>query len=244
MSCGVGRRLCLDLALLWLWRRPADTAPIRPVWEPPYATVTATPDPSHVCDLHRSSQQCWILNPLSEARDWTCNLMVPSWIRFRCATMGTPESHVKRKGIDNKTGVWLWLSEVVGKSFPYAITIKLDKNDVTGVPIVTQWKWIRLVSMRTWIQSLASLSGLRFQHCRELWCRSQMQLGSGGRPAATALIRPLAWEPPYATGVALKKKHTHTHTHTKTPSRKWKDNPKNGEEINTCKSYIWLWAFI
>ena len=23
------------------------------------------------------------------------------------------------------------------------------------------------------------------------------------RPAATALIRPLAWEPPYATGVAL-----------------------------------------
>ena len=29
-----------------------------------------------------------------------------------------------------------------------------------------------------------------------LWCR----------PAATALIRPLAWEPPYAIGVAVKKK--------------------------------------
>ena len=28
-----------------------------------------------------------------------------------------------------------------------------------------------------------------------LWCR----------PAATALIRPLAWEPPYAAGVALEK---------------------------------------
>ena len=26
-----------------------------------------------------------------------------------------------------------------------------------------------------------------------------------GRPAAAAPIRPLAWEPPYATGVALKK---------------------------------------
>ena len=26
------------------------------------------------------------------------------------------------------------------------------------------------------------------------------------RPAAVALIRPLAWEPPYAMGVALKKK--------------------------------------
>ena len=30
------------------------------------------------------------------------------------------------------------------------------------------------------------------------------------RPAATALIRPLAWEPPYAVGVALKRKKTHT----------------------------------
>ena len=31
-------------------------------------------NPSHVCDLCHSSQQCWILNPLSEARDQTCNL--------------------------------------------------------------------------------------------------------------------------------------------------------------------------
>ena len=32
------------------------------------ATATATPDPNRICDLHHSSQQCWILNPLSEAR--------------------------------------------------------------------------------------------------------------------------------------------------------------------------------
>ena len=39
MSCGVGRRRGSDLVLLWLWRRPAATAPIRPLaWEPPYAT--------------------------------------------------------------------------------------------------------------------------------------------------------------------------------------------------------------
>ena len=38
MSCGVGRRGGLDMALLWLWHRPAATAPIRPLaWEPPYA---------------------------------------------------------------------------------------------------------------------------------------------------------------------------------------------------------------
>ena len=33
--------------------------------------------------------------------------------------------------------------------------------------------------MRTPVQSLASLSGLRIRHCCELWCRSQMNLGSG-----------------------------------------------------------------
>ena len=38
MSCGVGRRRGLDPTLLWLWRRPAATALIRPLaWEPPYA---------------------------------------------------------------------------------------------------------------------------------------------------------------------------------------------------------------
>ena len=35
------------------------------------ATAKAMPDPSHVCDLHHSSQQHRILNPLSEARDRT-----------------------------------------------------------------------------------------------------------------------------------------------------------------------------
>ena len=42
VSCGVGRRCGLDLALLWLWCRPAAAALIRPLaWEPPYATGAA-----------------------------------------------------------------------------------------------------------------------------------------------------------------------------------------------------------
>ena len=44
-----------------------------------YATVTATPDPSrgcNLCNLHHSSWQRQILNPLSEDRDQTHNLMV------------------------------------------------------------------------------------------------------------------------------------------------------------------------
>ena len=34
-----------------------------------YAIATVTLDLSHVCDLHHSSQQCQILNPLSKARE-------------------------------------------------------------------------------------------------------------------------------------------------------------------------------
>ena len=56
---------------------------------PAYATAT-TSDPSRICYLHHSSQQCLILNPLSKARDRTLNIMVPGQIRFHCATMGTP----------------------------------------------------------------------------------------------------------------------------------------------------------
>ena len=42
MSCGVGHRRGLDLALLWLWCRAEATAPIRPLaWEPPYAVGAA-----------------------------------------------------------------------------------------------------------------------------------------------------------------------------------------------------------
>ena len=42
VSCGVGCRCGSDPTLLWLWRRPVATAPIRPLaWEPPYASEAA-----------------------------------------------------------------------------------------------------------------------------------------------------------------------------------------------------------
>ena len=59
-------------------------------WEPAYATTTAVPDLSRVCDPHCTSQQRWILNPLSGARDRTCIFMVTSWVHYHWATMGTP----------------------------------------------------------------------------------------------------------------------------------------------------------
>ena len=40
-----------------------------------HTTATAVQDVSRICTLHHSLQQCQLLNPLSEARDQTHNLL-------------------------------------------------------------------------------------------------------------------------------------------------------------------------
>ena len=62
---------------------------------PAYITSTAMLELSFTCNLHCSSQQHQILNPLSKARDRTCILMNTSQICFCWATMGTPSLHIK-----------------------------------------------------------------------------------------------------------------------------------------------------
>ena len=57
-----------------------------------YATATAIRDWSCVCDLHHSSRQYWIPDPLSKARGWTCILTDTSQIHFRCTHNGN--SHI------------------------------------------------------------------------------------------------------------------------------------------------------
>ena len=59
---------------------------------PAYTTVTATWDPSHVCNLHHSSRQRQILNPLSKGRDQTHNLMDTSQVRYHWARTGIPNT--------------------------------------------------------------------------------------------------------------------------------------------------------
>ena len=46
------------------------------------ATAAATPDLSRISDLHCSSRQRQIFNPLSEARDQTCIPMGAGWDRY------------------------------------------------------------------------------------------------------------------------------------------------------------------
>ena len=47
-------------------------------------------DPSRACNLHHSSWQCQMLNPLSRARDWTCILMHTSLDHYHWVMTGTP----------------------------------------------------------------------------------------------------------------------------------------------------------
>ena len=76
-------------------------------------------------------------------------------------------------------------------------TNTLKNNKIEGVPTVVQQKLIQLVG---WQSGIAMSCGVGHRRGLDLallwlWCRL----------AATALIGPLAWEPPYAVGAALKR---------------------------------------
>ena len=92
-------------------------------WLLSYTRATATRDWNRIFNLHQSSWQCQILNPLSEAKDWTLNLMVTDQIHFRCATKGTP----------SMTSYWSEARyDLVWKS-PWVLEI--NKDCLTGVQV-------------------------------------------------------------------------------------------------------------
>ena len=65
--------------------------------QPAYTTATAIWDLSHVCDLHHSSWQHLIPNPLSEATDQTSVLTDTSQVHYHRATRGTPASKILKR---------------------------------------------------------------------------------------------------------------------------------------------------
>ena len=91
-NCNVGFFVCL-FVLPFLGRHmEAPRLGVKSELQLPANTpATATQDPSHVFNLHHIPRQHQILNPLTEARDRPCNLMVPRQILFHCATMGIPQ---------------------------------------------------------------------------------------------------------------------------------------------------------
>ena len=93
--------------------------------------------------------------------------------------------------------------------------------------------------MRMWVLSLASLSGLRIQHCCELWYGLQRQLGSGVAVA-------LAWAGRYSSdltpslGTSIYQVCSHP-----SPKKKKKEKEMQDEcvlEIYYTTSCLWLTA--
>ena len=77
---------------------------------------------------------------------------------------------------------------------------KKQLRNNSGVLFASPWVKNLLVSMRTWVQSLALLSGQKIWGCHKLWHRSQLRLGSNVAVAvmwasAAALIWIWSWEP-------------------------------------------------
>ena len=103
-----------------------------------------------------------------------------------------------------------------------------------GVPVVAQWKWIPLGTMRLQVQSLASLSGLRIQDCCELWCRSQTRFGSH---MAVAVVQAGSYSsnstPSLATSIC--RRFGPKKTKDKTQTNKQKSSPLLKESLQFLK---------
>ena len=124
-----------------------------------YTTATATPDPSHVCDVHHSSRQHWILNPLSKARDQTCVLIDTDHIYFRWATTGTPEEvtfELRPEG---------WTPWVVCKTF-YTIPASYNLDCVLGhfLQVTLEWWLLNLICIYILYIFVFSSSSSAFLH--------------------------------------------------------------------------------
>ena len=89
---------------------------------PTYTIDTATPDLSHIYNLHHISQQRRMLNPLSKARDGTCILMDASQIHFFWVMMGIPRklSIIKNYKLVMKTN---FFHKVLGDILAYIIIL-------------------------------------------------------------------------------------------------------------------------
>ena len=110
------------------------------------ATAIAMPEPSRVYHVHHSSWQRQILNSLSEARDRTHSLMLPSRIGFYCPMTGTPQ---------------IWNSDVSTMYSDLGYQFKTLQKD-------SQWKWARL---KYW--KLIQLH-FSFISLKALWCVSEL----------------------------------------------------------------------
>ena len=68
--------------------------------------------------------------------------------------------------------------QIQSAAFAGALLLASSELPPLEFPLWLSWLRTQLGSVRLQVQSLASLSGLKIQHCFKLQCRSQMQLRS------------------------------------------------------------------
>ena len=119
---------------------------------------------------------------------------------------------------------------------------------------MAQWYRTRLRSTRIQVRPLASRSGLRIRHCRQL-CLNPALLRLRCRPAAAGPIRLLAWERSHTAGAALNSKtktktcpcrvYIFTTTHhmqhwasARVPKQFPHFLPKRQKKVHSCESFL------
>ena len=119
--------------------------------------------------------QCLILNPLSHQKLLglgvleACFAYTLFWTQLQCVAV-----EIASTLTEDRLHLPMEKDHCDVSCVPFSF-----KKERAGVPIMVQQKQIWLGTMRFWVQSLASLSGLRIWCYHELWCRSQTWLGSG-----------------------------------------------------------------
>ena len=102
---------------------------------PAYTTPTAMQDPNRICNLHHNSQQCRILNPLSEARDRIYILMDASQLRFPWATTGTLSLN------HSKGRTWSYPCSL--RKWNYCSRLKERRKDLEEIHSLRKMWWVR-----------------------------------------------------------------------------------------------------
>ena len=127
------------------------------------------------------------------------------------------------------------------------ILLSTTKHSLLGVPIVAQW----LTNPTRNHEVVGLIPGL-VQWVKDpklpwavVWAADTARIPRWRRPAATALIRPLAWEPPYAAGVATEKTKEKKQKQ-KTPNHSLLDfSSKIGPpSFLLCNSSLHFWLYL